>query len=359
MACLLYRIEEADVTRGMPKEHWTVVRRCLAILRCAQRCPANRDMLIEAVLAQEGPDAYGGTTGEALHRRFQEDVRRIRDELLVNLRFDRRLGGYTIRDVWLPLLDLPDEDLATVAWLEETFDLKSPQHDEVHSLMGKLRLYLGLERLAVVEHSRTTLAVDLHQRDDDRIRPAVREGVEKARQEHRRVEFLYLSPKYADGRPRRHVVDPYEHYFDTVHGHYYLYGYCHRIDSPDGSENPCTYITYRVGRILELAVLPQKFSSLPPTAPRYAVEYELAPEVARLGVTRQPRIEIQEIEQREDGSAVVRGETHSLFWAARSLLHYGPTCRVIGGPEMVQEIRTAVQEMAKMYEEDRPSCPSP
>jgi predicted DNA-binding transcriptional regulator YafY len=99
-----------------------------------------------------------------------------------------------------------------------------------------------------------------------------------------------------------------------------------------------------------LTVLPQKLSPLPPAAPRYAVEYELTPTVARLGVTRQPKIEIQEIERREDGSALVRGETDSLFWAVHALLHYGPNCRVLGGPEMLREMRQTVRKMATIYD---------
>jgi predicted DNA-binding transcriptional regulator YafY len=71
-----------------------------------------------------------------------------------------------------------------------------------------------------------------------------------------------------------------------------------------------------------------------------------------LGVSHQPEIEIHEVEQRDDGSALVRGETDSLFWAVQSLLHYGPNCRVVGGPEMVREMRAVVEGMAKIYEED-------
>jgi predicted DNA-binding transcriptional regulator YafY len=321
----------------------------LAIIRRVQRGPASRDELIEAVLIQEGGDAYGGTDGRVLHRRFQEDMRRIRDELLINVRFDRQLGGYTIRDTWLPLLDLPDDDLATIAWLEETFDMASPQHDEVHALLDKLRLYLGMERLAVIERSRTALTVDLHQRDEDEIAPSVWNGLTKALAQHRQVELLYLSPQYEDGQPRRHRVDPYDRTFDTARGHYYLRAYCRRADTSAGLEEPRCYIDYRVGRILELEVLSQKMSPLPPTAPRYAVVYELAPRVARLGISHQPEIDVQQIERREDGSALVHGETGSVFWAVRALLHYGPNCRVLGGPEMVREMRAVVRGMAEMY----------
>jgi predicted DNA-binding transcriptional regulator YafY len=339
------------MTRGKRESQWAVVRRCLSIIRRVQRGPATWQELAEAVLGQD-PEAYGGTQDKALHRRFENDLRRIREELLVGLYYDRQIGGYIIRDVWLPLLELPDKDLATIAWLEETFDLESPQHDEVHALLDKLRLYLGPERLAVVERSRAALTVDLRQRDEDKISPAVWDGLTKALSQRRRVEFLYLSPQYEDGQPCRHVVDPYDRTFDTARGHYYLRAYCRCADTPEGREEPHCYIDYRVGRILELKVLPQKLSPVSPAAPRYEVVYELAPQVARLGVSRQPEIEIHDIGYRDDGGALVRGETDSLFWAVRSLLHYGPNCRVVGGPEMVREMQAVVQGMAGVYRED-------
>jgi len=309
--------------------------------------------LIEAVLAQEGPEAYGQVQGELLHRRLGEDRKRIRENLGIDLSFDRQQGGYVIHVQGLPLLDLPDEDLATIAWLEQTFDHDSPQHDEVHGLLGRLRSYLSLGRREEIERCRTTLAVDLGQRDEDEIAPTVWDGLTKALLEGRQVELVYLSPRYADGQPRRYVVDPYERYFDTTRGHYYLYGYCHYAIGPDGRETRRRYTAYRLGRIRELTVLPQKLSPVRLPAPRYEVAYELAAAVARLGVTRHPRIEVRDVEQRADGSAIVRGETDNLFWAVRTLLHYGPNCRVLGGPEVMREMQAVVREMAQQYEATR------
>lgn len=337
------------MSRGRRESHWLVIRRCLAIVRQVQRGPARWEDLIRAVLDQEGPDAYGETEGKALRRRLENDLRRIRNGLLVDLYFDRRVGGHVIRDTWLPLLDLPDADLTTIAWLEQTFDFDSPQHDEVHALLGRLRFYLAPERRAVIERCRTALVVDLAQRDEDEILPAVREGLTKALVERRRIEFHYRSPQQEDGMPRRHVVAPYERYFDTVRGHYYLRGWCHYTDGPLGRYEQGRYFHYRLGRISDLRVLPDKLPPFPPSAPRYVVEYELTPQVARLGITHHREIEIEEIKRREDGSALVRGETDNLFWAVRTLLHYGPNCRVLGGPEMVRKMREVVGKMAEIY----------
>lgn len=320
------------MSRGSRERQWLVLRRCLAIIYRVQRGPATWKELVQAVLAQEGKDAYGGAEGRALYRRLENDMRRIRKELMVDLYFDRQAGGYVLRDTWLPLLDLPDEDLATIAWLEQTFDCGSPQHDEVHALLGRLRLYLALERRAMLERCHTALAVNLRRRDEDEIPPAVWDRLTKALIERRQITFDYLSPHYEDGLPRRHIVDPYERYFDTTRGHYYLRGWCHAIIGLEGRSEPGDYIRYRLGRIFNLNVLPQKLPPFPPPPRRYPVVYELAPQVARLGVTHHPEILIRKVERREDGSALVQGEADSPFFAVQTLLHYGPTCRVLGGP---------------------------
>jgi predicted DNA-binding transcriptional regulator YafY len=340
------------MARGKREGQWQVVRRCLAIVHRVQRGPASWEELVEAVLALEGADAYGGTTGRALQRRVENDLLRIRDHLLIEVYYDREAGGYVIRDTWSPLLDLPDQDLETIAWLEETFEQDSPQHDEVHALLGRLRFYLSPARRGEVERSRTALVVDLERRDEDEIPRGVWEALTKALVERRRVAFTYRSPQQADGVPRRHVVDPYGRFFDTVRGHYYLKGWCHYTDGPLGRYDQRHYFYYRMGRIAEVEVLPGKLPPFPPRARRYPVEYELAPAVARLGVTRHVQIEGAQVERRADGSALVRGETESVFWAVRTLLHYGANCRVVGGAEMVREMRRVVNEMGELYREE-------
>ena len=168
------------MSRGRRESHWLVIRRCLAIVRRVQRGPAQRADLLQAVLDAEGAEAYGGAEGKALQRRLENDLARIREHLSVDLYYDRQIGGYTIREAWLPLLDLPHEGLATIAWLQETFGPDSPQHDEVHALLGQLRLYLSPERRGEIERCRTALGVDLAQRDQGEILPEVREALTRA-----------------------------------------------------------------------------------------------------------------------------------------------------------------------------------
>lgn len=335
--------------RGTRESTWLVVRRCLAMIRRAQRGVATRADLIRAVLELAGPDAYGGAEDEARQLRVEKDLERARQRLGVDLYHDRAQGGYVIRDAALPLLDLPAEDVETIAWLEETFDLGSPQHDQVHRFVARLRRWLSPQRSAEIDRCRTALTVNLRQRDQDQIDETVWTQLTTALLSRRRVQFDYTSPKHGDAAARRHVVDPYDRYFDTIRGHYYLKGWCHYSDGPLGRHAQHKYFYYRLGRIRAVQVLPTKLSPIPPP-PRYQpVVYELSPQLARAGVTRHPQIEIDATEPQPDGAVIVRGRTDDVFWAVRALLHYGPGCRVIGGPSMRREMVRLVQEMGELY----------
>lgn len=335
------------MARGTRESTWLVARRCLAIIRRVQRGPATREELVQAVLAAEGEDAYDGARGERLKSKVEKDLIRIRDRLYVDVYYDRQAGGYVIKDTWLPLLDLPDEDLATIAWLEQTFSPESPQHDEVHALLGRLRFYLGLERRREIMRQREQVAIDLARRDDDSISPGVEAKLEDALHRRVRVAFDYYAPGRPDEEPRRHTVAPYERYFKR--GHEYLHGYCYAIEGPEGRHAPGAYYTYRLGRIANVQVLSQKLPPTPPPARRYDVVYELAPVIAQGGVSSHHAIEIQAVEERDDGSALVRGTTTDLFAAVQALMRYRHNCRVVGGPAMVQRMEEVVRKMAELY----------
>ena len=328
----------------------TVVRRCLALLRRLQRGPASKNELLSAALEAVDKQAYGGATGRALDKRFEGDKAKLRDLFGLELRYSRATGTYAIEDVWEPLLDLPDEALTAIVFLQETFDPGAPMHDEVQNFLGLITSYLSPERWGDLERRRTALRVEWGQRDDDVIAPGVEAALSRALVEHRLVAFDYSSPAQADGAPRRHTVEPWKQYFDSVRGHYYLWGYCRRTDGPLGKHTQNRYFRYRPGRIGNLEVLPQKLPPAPPRARRFELVYRLASEIARRGeVTRHPGIAILTAEPQPDGSLIVRGETEDVWWAVRTLLHYGANCRVLGGGEALDEMRRTVREMGRVY----------
>jgi len=81
------------MTRRNRESTWLVIARCLAIIRRVQRGSTDWKGLVEAVRAEVGEDVYGKAEGEALHRRVENDLARIRDRLGVEIRYSRQEGG--------------------------------------------------------------------------------------------------------------------------------------------------------------------------------------------------------------------------------------------------------------------------
>jgi len=326
-----------------------VFLRRLTLLRRLQRGPASRNDLVACVLAEDS-DAYGGARGGALDKRFESDKLELRRLFGLVLRYRRADGTYEIGACGWPLLDLPDEDLATLAFLQETFGPRAPHSAEVQRLLGRLHSSLPDARREDWERQRMALQVQWGQRDHDMVPPDVERALSRALVQRRLVVFDYLSPAHADGLPRRHTVEPWERYFDSSRGHYYLRGFCRRIDGPPGAGQPGHFIRYRLGRIRNLELLPEKLPPTPPPAPRIDLVYRLSPGIARRGdVTQQPGITIRATEPQPGGSLIVRAETDDVWWAVQALLHYGPSCQVLGGTDAMTLMRHTVKEMARIY----------
>jgi predicted DNA-binding transcriptional regulator YafY len=323
----------------------------LVMLRRLQRGPATKADLIAEVRSQiEEP--YGDAQGRPLDRRFERDKRKLRDLMGAEIRYRRAIDCYELVDVWEPLLDLPDRALRALAFLQETFEPDVPMHDEVQGFLSLLMSYLSPERRGDLARQRTELSVAWGRRDDDAIDPVVEHKLRKAYTQRRRVSFDYYSPAQADQQPRHHVVEPWELYFDSVRGHYYMRGYCLQTTSEAfGTVEQRKYIIYRMGRIHNVTVLPEKLPPQPRYAPKISLIYRLAPAIARRGeISRHPGITVVDTELQEDGSVVVQAETDNVWWAVRTLLHYGSNCEVLGGREARYEAQCIVQRMAELYE---------
>ncbi len=332
---------------------WMTMRRCLALLQRLLRGPATKAELMTAVRDQVGDEAYLTNPSTGRSSAFEKDInQRLPEHLGVEVRFDRSSGAYKLAALsGLPGFDLSDDALAALAFLEDTFQAGAPHHEKVLALHNHLHACLPEARRRELARQRVALRVDLRRLDAGVIAPVVEERVERAITSRRLLRFSYRSPLYEDGLPRRHTVEPYELTFDTQRRHQYLYAFCRQTDGPEGSQDVRQYIHYRLDRILAdgIEVLESKLAPTGPRGKRYQLVYRLAPAVARLGEVTQHFEEMQ-VTLEADGSAEVRAETGNLFFAVRTLLHYGQNCQVLGGPEALREMRAIVQEMARLYE---------
>lgn len=331
---------------------WHAIRRCLVIVRQLQQGHATKQTLLDAVYRALGQDAYDDVQGENLDRRFEQDKRRLREELGITVKYVVSLG-YMLDEWEYPLLNLADEQLRTLAFLADTFQPASPHAPNVQQLVDTLLSWVSEDRQRVYSRARGILPdVDLRLRDHDNITPDVWEAVQYAYHYRQQLEFDYLSIQQTDGIPRQHIVEPWNFYF-SERGHYRIDGYCLFNDGPKGSWHPNRYFNYRLGSMVpnSVRVLPTKLPPTPRAQRPYEVIYELAPQIARFGVSRRDELLGEPIVMTlDEGWVRVEGETHDVFHLARNLLYYGGNCRVLGGPELLKEMRQLVKNLGELYQ---------
>ncbi len=326
--------------RGLQAE---VIVRCMALIVRLLRGPASKADLLEIIRFDTE-----ALTDKALERRLEEDRnKRLKGWFGCNLTYDFGERLYKLEGFEQPWLDLPPEAARGIAFLQQTFsDPKVPMSEEVLALINSLLLLFPIERKKQIARERGLLEIDLRQRDQG-ITPAVWEKVEQALAEQRLIEFEYGSPQQADGQLRRHRGEPVHYYFNSDRQHYYLDVWVTESHGPKGNFPPNALWPLRLDRMQNLHVLPTKFVPGPRMNPPKELTYWLAPQIARRGVTE--RFHHCVVERQPDGSAIVQALSTNLFMDLRSLLYYGPGCRVLGDEDALKEMRKLVADMAAHY----------
>jgi predicted DNA-binding transcriptional regulator YafY len=337
-----------DKTLPYPRRStWAVFDRCLALLLRLMRSETTSWEMLD-IVEQKAIAGEEALSRSALQRRLEEDRSRLREWFGCEWEYDRRTGTYTLTSIERPLLDLTPQALRGLAFLQATFSGNAaPMSVELRALIDHLLMVLPEGRRHELRQERGLLEVNLQSHDSDNISDEVWDAVQRACSEHRQLEFEYFSPQQMDRRPRTHRVEPLRHFFDPVHGHFYLEAYWIESYGPSGRRLQEKMQHFRLGRIQNPHILPTHFRPRSRPIRKYELVYKLAPEVARLGVTQHFPGSV--ITQHSDGGATVHAQSTDLFFDLRALLFYGANCRVIGGKEAVKEMREIVKRMYQSY----------
>jgi predicted DNA-binding transcriptional regulator YafY len=334
--------------RGAPESVWHVAGRCLALVNRLQQGPASKAELLATIYRVEDPDA----SSDALARRFDNDKVRLDERLGVKVAYDKGVGAYVLVGWERPLLNLPDHDLTTLAFLLATFQQDAPRSLEVRQLLDRLVSWLPPERQKRFQQAVGQQATaDLRLRDGETIAPEVQAAVEEGWKARQEIQFDYLSPSNESGIPRQHRIQPWD-LFITERGHWRLTGYCLFSDTEDGPSYPRQYFHYRLSRIVpgSVEILSRKLPAVRPNGRSFLVVFELSPVIARFGVSqRRELIEPPKLTELDEGWVRVEGKTRDVFDLARNLLYYGRHCRVLGGRELLEEMRGLARELEEMY----------
>jgi predicted DNA-binding transcriptional regulator YafY len=328
---------------GARDSQWHVLRRCLQIIVTLQHAPTPKQAL--ATISAGDDDTL---TDTALDSRLQKDLKRLREVFGCTITYHRDRQDYTLDAIDFPLIDISPKAIQGLAFLQTTFHDDAPMGTAVQQFIDEIKARLPEARRSDLRRHSRTLLLDLSSKDEDEINDVIWDTVQAACESRRLLEFDYYSPNHDDGEPRHNLVEPHRTYFDTQRGHFYLYAYRLRVTGPHGSWDKQTFLHYRLGRIADPHMLPGHFTSRQKKNPQHELIYELSPQIARFGVTHHfPNCEIT---PRDDGGVEVRTKVDDLFMPLKTLLHYGPGCRVTGGREAVARMRDLVHNTWKLYE---------
>jgi len=320
---------------------WQTMDRCLDIVIRLMEGPARSEELLQIVEDRVRDD--GGIND--LKGVFEEDRGRIR-AWLCDISHDRSSDEYMLGELKRPLLNLPDEAVRGLAFLQQSFGPRNaPMRSEVNALIDSMMRVLPYKRRRDIQNERGLLELELGVRDDDFIPDEIWSIVEEACTQSRLLQLRYGANR-EDGGTVIHKVEPLRHFFDA--SHFYLEAFCLETWGPGGHFEFNKVFTYRLGRIQEAVLLPEHFLRGGRRIPKSELVYELTPEVARLGVTKHFPESV--IVQQPNGGAVVHVMSVNLFFDVRRLLRYGRHCRVVGGEDAVNEMKKIVREMYKVYE---------
>jgi len=323
-----------------------VLTRCLLLLNRLKQGAADKAALIDAV-QRDLPEAYPASPA-AQREAFKRDLQRLRRVFGVTLAYAN--GEYELADpglfLNLPLSPAALEGMMTLALAFEG----QPDYANVLQFIEEVARWLPASQRLSLRNPQVIVNLDiLKQLDPDPISPRVWESVRRAKAQRRLIQFNYLSARYEDNKPKRFRVAPARIVYQW--GHLYLLGYV----LPQAGSTPATgeYIRFRLGGIQDddaLQVLPTVMGRTPASAPpRYEVRYRLLPPLGRGKVSR--HFEGMQVTQREDGTTEVCGTTQDLFHAERVLLSYGQYCVVLGGRELLERMRQAVEGMHRNLRE--------
>ncbi len=289
-----------------------------------------------------------GVSLRTVHRYFE-----MLDEMGIPVYSERGpYGGFSlVRGYKMPPLVLTlEEAVAVVLGTGLVQELWGDLYREAaRGALAKLENLLPEEQVREVAWARQSLvATGMNRADLKTLTPAL-EKLRRAVREHRSVEMTYQSSQVP--HPSQRVLDPYA----LVHrwGWWYAVGFCHMRKEVR---------TFRVDRIVEIALLETTFSRAPDfdlrghlrrefeSQPKIMVRLRFEPEFAVLLAGNNAYWET--IEPQGDGSIEVTFNAPALEWAAATTLAYGPSVEVLEPPELRALVAEWIELTGRKYKHE-------
>jgi predicted DNA-binding transcriptional regulator YafY len=286
-----------------------------------------------------------GVSVRTLHRYFE-----MLDEMGIPVYSERGpYGGFSlVRGYKMPPLVFTLEEAVAVALgtgiVEEMWgDL---YREAAHGALAKLENLLPEEQVREVAWARQSLVATGMNRADLKAQTPALEKLRRAIREHRSVQMNYQSSQVP--HPSKRGLDPY----GLVHrwGWWYVVGFCHVHKE---------IRTFRVDRILEVALLSKTFTPAPDfnlqehlkndlqAQTKIVARLRFEPEFADLLAGNHSYWET--MERQADGSVEVTFAAPTLEWAASNTLAYGPALEVLEPKALRLMVAEWIEAVGRKY----------
>jgi predicted DNA-binding transcriptional regulator YafY len=296
------------------------------------------------------PDAIAGFVGMS-RRTVYRDLQALESEIEMPLWSEGGRWGI-VEGAFLPPLRLTlDEAVAFFLAARLMAEFADRYDPDTGAAFQKLAEILPP---AVARHLERTVDVLASRPQDERLTRNLR-LLAKAWAERRIVELTYDTATYSPGRPPRQArVHPYMLEASSTTRALYLMGF----DESRGAVR-----TFKLLRIIELALTPDTFEAPEPGAIQEAMErawgviadqeeVEVAlrfdPSIAAL-VTETTWHPSQQISREPDGSVLWRGRVSGTIEIRRWILQWGSDVEVLAPPELRDEVAATLRRAAARY----------
>src|SRR5215208_1217819 len=271
----------------------------LLLLRALSEGPATRDHLLNTL-----QDELGVRKNERTLRRYLAVLRESGFEI------SRSRGRYELRGSPTRLAFTKHEALATLNVVESLAERDPVYGEHLASASIKLREALPKEAVRFADSGRVEF--DLSFANDLLENVEVLATLRLATHRNQRVEIQYHS--LASGGWRKRTVEPLRIFYAQR---------AHRLSAHEQGKSGLT--EFRVNRIKEVKMLPDKFSPQAHIRRFEPVEIRFSEKAfVAYGKSLIPDDSASAVSL-EDGGAIIRGTTPSIFWTVRDLLT-NPSC---------------------------------
>jgi predicted DNA-binding transcriptional regulator YafY len=328
---------------SISSDHWEVFRRALLQVALLLQGDLSSEELLLKLRNHLPEDALGQDAMQAL----KKDRKHLADTFDVVIRYSRKTHTFHLVDLGKlrMLYHMPPAALIGLIQLQS---IQSAEVLRLDALQQALIARLPPETLKTLSRQKAIIKEFGKFIDSAESVFTPLTVIEQALTTKRILQFDYLASTADAEQPRLHRVVPHQVILRDEH----LYLVCYGLYNRQGEQEFWNVgeMRLRITAILtneNLRVLPDQAPPVNRPRPNYPLHYILSGPLAKR--TPSPRFEQMAFHRLANGDLEVTAMADSYWEAARILVGYGGFCKVLGGEQVLQEVKKRVDALYGVY----------